>query len=431
MERSLKLLESVILVLFLLSIPFDAKIFIGGFGFPISEWTAVFLYGTDILFLLLLFLWKAQTKWSINPVKSDYSLWLFFAVGLISAAFAVNRLLGIYHAFKLLEGIFIYYYIKNRALSILGSKKIFLALFLSGVFQSVIGIFQLFIQKSIGLRLLGESILNPAMQGVAKISLGSEKIIRAYGTTPHPNILGGFLLLAVFCFYLLFLNKDKKYRLWQLLFAYGVVLFGLFGTFSRAALISWLFASLMNVFLVFKFNFWRNFSIYAVPAVKICAVTLAVAVIFSALFSPFIASRFEISSDSQEVELRLWYAQESVRALGRNLFIGAGVGNFTAYLLTNRPGLESWQYQPAHSLYLLVLAETGVVGFILFILFLWNVLKEYIKKTRFYSLQSYAVFTLLCGVLLLGVFDHYLWTLQEGRLIFWSSLGILGWYAGD
>jgi hypothetical protein len=67
----------------------------------------------------------------------------------------------------------------------------------SGIIQSVIGIWQFVIQKSIGLTWLKESILSSDISGVAKIVFNGEKYIRAYGLFPHPNILGGFLVLSI------------------------------------------------------------------------------------------------------------------------------------------------------------------------------------------------------------------------------------------
>jgi len=66
-----------------------------------------------------------------------------------------------------------------------------------GLFQAIIGIWQFIIQHSIGLFWLRESLISPDILGVAKIILNGEKYIRAYGLFPHPNVLGGFLLVSI------------------------------------------------------------------------------------------------------------------------------------------------------------------------------------------------------------------------------------------
>lgn len=66
-----------------------------------------------------------------------------------------------------------------------------------GVIQFVIAITQYVQQKSLGLQIVGESILGKDWPGVAKILVDGEKVIRPYGTFGHPNILGGFLVFTL------------------------------------------------------------------------------------------------------------------------------------------------------------------------------------------------------------------------------------------
>lgn len=63
--------------------------------------------------------------------------------------------------------------------------------------NSLVAIVQIWIQKSVGLGFLRESIISPDTPGVAKVMFHGEHYIRAYGLFPHPNILGGFLLMSI------------------------------------------------------------------------------------------------------------------------------------------------------------------------------------------------------------------------------------------
>jgi len=76
-------------------------------------------------------------------------------------------------------------------------KRIFQIIIALGLIQAIIGILQVAFQHSIGLFWFKESLIFPEMPGVAKIILGNHKLIRAYGLFPHPNILGGFLLMTI------------------------------------------------------------------------------------------------------------------------------------------------------------------------------------------------------------------------------------------
>jgi hypothetical protein len=66
-----------------------------------------------------------------------------------------------------------------------------------GLFQAIIGIVQFYLQNSIGLFWLKESLISPNILGVAKVVLDGETYVRAYGLMPHPNVLGGFLLFSI------------------------------------------------------------------------------------------------------------------------------------------------------------------------------------------------------------------------------------------
>jgi hypothetical protein len=76
-------------------------------------------------------------------------------------------------------------------------RRVIQILIFTGLFQSIIGIWQFIIQKSVGLFWLKESQISPSIDGVAKILIDEEMYIRAYGLFPHPNILGGFLLVSI------------------------------------------------------------------------------------------------------------------------------------------------------------------------------------------------------------------------------------------
>ena len=68
-------------------------------------------------------------------------------------------------------------------------------------------------------------------------------------------------------------------------------------------------------------------------------------------------------------------------------------------------------FQPVHSIYLLTLAETGLVGLVLLFIFIAWLLR----------LTQKAPFVLTIAIiqlLILGMLDHYLFTLQQGQMLF-------------
>ena len=159
---------------------------------------------------------------------------------------------------------------------------------------------------------------------------------------------------------------------------------------------------------------------------QIVATTVLVTVAFSLLYWPEVSSRIKVSSQEEAVQLRVFYNKESLGG-GLNLF-GIGLGDFTTWLAEQNPNLPRHMYQPVHNIYLLIYSEIGILGFALFLLFIAALFYEFIKKTKLKELKHYSFFLVTLSILTIGLFDHFLLTLQQGRFVFWLVLTILSVY---
>ena len=72
--------------------------------------------------------------------------------------------------------------------------------------------------------------------------------------------------------------------------------------------------------------------------------------------------------------------------------------------------------QPAHNIYLLIAAETGIVGILFFCLLFFAAIKKIVSEIRINNLFKLKII-LLGQFLIFGFFDHYLYTLQQGLLL--------------
>lgn len=117
-------------------------------------------------------------------------------------------------------------------------------------------------------------------------------------------------------------------------------------------------------------------------------------------------------------------------------FLGIGIGNFVyhsqnyeAFLRAAEKLLEigdgvprqgsgqlvpSWIYQPVHNIYLLIAVETGIIALVIFLGFILIRLIRPITPITF----------LIIGFLILGLADHYFWTLHSGGVMFWLTLAL-------
>ena len=426
-------LEQYLFYLLLFSIPFQTRKILWYDSWRFNEWQSVSVYATDILLVVLLIFWFLDFKLKFQ--KSDYFLVAFLTVSVISITNSTNPIVSWFQWFKLVEFSIFYWYLINYALGKFKLYNSFLAIFIGGILQSVIAIIQFLKQSSVGLRLFGESIINSDLSGVASFYLSDgEKIIRAYGTTPHPNVLAVYLFLALFSFYFVYLysrlhsehnpladNWDKT-----MLVFYGVLLFAFFTTFSRTIIFIWFVAFALRTISIrlirhYRLVFGTKDGRKRIKAILL--VNLCVLVIFGSLYFNEIKARLIISSEDQAVELRTFYAGESLKT-GFNLF-GVGIGNFTGWLAENKPNLPNFTYQPVHNIYLLIYSETGILGILFFVTFLIYIIKDFVLKTHLKKSYHFSLLFFLCSLLFISFFDHLFLTLQQGRFVLWSTLGLL------
>lgn len=450
--------ERAVFYLFVFLIPFQMGKFIASFG-PLDNffYNQVFVYLSDLLIVSLLCLWLVRIFKNKGKnifyasTRGDFFLSLFLLFAGISIFMASNKAMAVIHFVKMLEFILLYFYIKNNFWSF-DKRHFSYAALSSALLQALIAGSQFYFQESLGIRHLGESVISPVAQNVAKINEGGFKLVRAYGTFPHPNVLAAFLLFALFLPYYLYLNNRAGIRqesvisplpyyskirqalnnLWEprvkgvrliglalVVLIFAILMMGLFLSFSRIAIISFIFTSLaMLVFLLFAKN--KKMTEMNI----LCkAVLLTVAIFISCLviFNKELLSRF---SDSDSVAQRIFHVDVFKDAIAHSPVFGVGVGNFVNYFYGNFPGLAEWQYQPVHSLFLLITAETGVIGGLLFILFLGYNIHAFVSKNT-HDLFGIIILFGVINFLIIANFDHYFWTLQQGQILFWLSMGLL------
>jgi len=462
-------LEQFLFYFLFFAIPLQTRKILYSPGWYFNEWQSVSLYFTDLILLSLFIFWgfnrilatqntnhktqitnkspQYQSKarygaWQntnhkkflnfsifrfLNP---DFYLVLFLMVAAVSVKNSSDFYVGAFLWLKLVEFALLYFYLKMYAIRRFGFVGALYALIIGGVFQAFIAIGQFWKQGDLGLRWLGESVLGPHMTGIASFytSVG-DKVIRAYGTAPHPNVLAAYLFLAIVAFYfVVFYARPNKVLIH---FGHFVMMIGLFMSFSRTII----FLFFANFFVRgFLMNFVKRFreeylfgNFFKKKVLPIFLVTVIATVVFASFYWPEVQSRMTLSSEEEAVQLRVFYNKESLGG-GISLF-GIGLGDFTGWLMEQNPNLPSYMYQPVHNIYLLIYSEIGIIGFILSLLFIGGLIYEFVKKVihrpTFNVGHTRGVLLVVASVLFVGLFDHFLLTLQQGRFVFWLSLALL------
>lgn len=391
-----------------------------------NEYEAVFIYLSDILMLgfLASFFWGFGWR-QFSEQRKPALLKIFLALTLVSVFLALSREIAIYNLVRLvLLVIAALAAAKLLKMGIVKFENILAILAASAVVQSLIGIGQFIKQESLGLARLGEPLIGPNVGGAAKIIAEGGKVLRAYGTLPHPNVLAAFLVIGLLAMYYFWLNRPSEWKVWSgwrtlasdAFSGIGIfiIILGLTLAFSRAA---WIVADLATLAILFHaFVVKKNW----IQAIRLSVLLVAVAIILFIGFGNFILPRAQINPSEPAVTQRLGYNDIAVTLI-KNNFLGVGIGNQVLYSVKNgvykNAGMNQvWQWQPIHNIYLLIAAEIGVLSLLAFLLFIGKLL---------FSKGNFLAATMLCSLLALGLFDHFLWTLQPGRLMLWLVIGIV------
>jgi O-antigen ligase len=362
-----------------------------GYFLNISE---IFL-GIGIILLLIHKLFRGQPTFKITKDFTTISILVFLFSIFFSIFFSIDKTNSLLHTARFIEIAIIYFLIKTKLLNVQTVLKIFLA---SMAIQSSIAILQYALQSSIGLQFLGEPILNTTTKGVSYITLGQEKILRAYGTFSHPNILGMYLVFAIFIL-INFYKELKSKILFKLLFI--LFLATLIITFSRSA---WLAFGVGSLIFLFK----------KIPQTKLkilIPILLGAIILYLTNLHQIILERLFFTSDTALTE-RLMLNKISIKMFMENP-MGIGIGNFTLamqeYATTK---LFPWNFQPVHNAFLLAFTELGITGGITILIL------PIIALIKSLSRKKILIPTILGTSIIIGAsLDHYFLTSPHGQFL--------------
>lgn len=287
------------------------------------------------------------------------------------------------------------------------------------LYTALLSTLQFFKQGSVGgfWYYLGERTFTSTTPGIANAELAGDLILRPYATFPHPNVLAGFTVLMT-TFLLVFPSnnnsKGKKILLTAAIF-FGVITTIL--TLSRTGILV-----LGFVLVVWFFGFLSG------SFKRFLLVFLSIA--FLALFfkTGFFLRFSSLNLSHETVVVREFLINESLKVFQTNPIAGVGLQNFLPSLAQRlNPIAPLAFFQPVHSLYLLILSETGVVGLgmFLFLLFL-TIQRIWLSEKK----ERLGKGTLLGAFLLLGLTDHYLYTLHQGQFLTAFVFGV-AWMRRD
>lgn len=324
---------------------------------------------------------------------------------------------------------------------------------LIGCFEGMVATFQFLFQKSAGLRLFGEHKLYIDKDPViASFPITNtirsfldlfyhtpdlrDKVLRAYGTMNHPNCLSGFLLVSLTITLGQWLRPTLKLKQWVIVTSFIFQLAGLLFSFSRGGLIGFVIAATaliichtLQMNLSFATLLKRYKKIGLLSFLGLCTLGLAL--------SPFYQSRGGLLSNNKMIKegnaYRLFYQDLAIKITKQKPLLGHGYGCFTFFpapflaaspapflatskdtTYTHLKNITTTRDRP-HNIFVLISAETGLVGLTLFLSFFGVIFMQSFRYRRTLTHPSFVCS--LLGLMFVGLIDIYLLSDFEGRML--------------
>lgn len=306
------------------------------------------------------------------------------------------------------------------------------------LFECVVGAWQFVTNSTVGLTRLGEVQLE--FIAASRIPVPSEGMgsllesvfpgrfhsgfLRAYGTVPHPNILGGFFLFSLLLTYFFFVTLARRSARILVGVAIGVQFLGMALTFSRSALL----ALGLSTLLWFLLTLMSRCSDLEKQRVKqlglaiLCGVGLCLVICGKPLFHRM--NLFNISQLLTSEWARLKLQAIANHMIHDSPWTGIGFNHFIVLMQQHwSERLDVTEFLPVHNIYLFLTAEVGLLGGAAFGLFLLSL----IGGMRKITLSSATFLSILVGLLFIGVCDYYLLFFQQGKLLFFLTAALLAY----
>jgi O-antigen ligase len=250
----------------------------------------------------------------------------------------------------------------------------------------------------IGVRFVGHNI------SVGNISARIDSFLRVSGTFGSPNAAAAYLTLMLAPALSVLLSRVRSEYKWLAAVGFTLGSVALVLTFSRGSWISFIVSVAILCLLAWR----RGWLSPTLPIIVIAVI--ATLTLFSPLQDLFFARLFGDDGGSAQSRVPLiWLAFRMIRD---HPVLGVGANNFAIMIerYANSEFSRNWLYT-VHNQYLLVWAETGIIGLVAFISLLFTVLRRgwqgWRANDRFLSPLALAFTAAILGHLLHMFVDFF------------------------
>jgi putative inorganic carbon (hco3(-)) transporter len=335
----------------------------------------------------------------------------YFVMAIVSVAFNPVTLDAQRELMRLASYVCFYYVITDWIQTPRDTQTLLKVLMTSTIAVALFGLYQMMIGGYSAVY----DVLYPVQEEIRQIPPWEGRIT---SFLEHYNGLAAYINLVVpFCLAFVLRGTDPALRTlsrWCLALA-GVALLL---TQSRGGLLAFAAMLMVSAYLLAPDRKTR---------MRRLAVLLVACLLAAAVAGFFFQRLGEIDDFTAVSRLAIWGGAFTVFA--RAPVVGAGFGNLRP-LMGGLLGLPEGWMGDAHNLYLELLAESGLLGFMAFALLIACALRAARRCARqsrdeFARLIGIAVVTAVCGVLVHGTVDYLFHTTPQVAALFFLVLGIL------
>jgi len=389
-------LIGLVLVAFFLPFEKIGGVHLAGINIRISQVLAI------ITLLAWVIVSLERKKFVIRFPAPFVILILFLASNLVSIIFSldINRAIAVF-AFTVLVFL-VALLVTNLVKGSCDFEKIILALFLGAGATSLFGIYQ-FVGDMIGL----PQTLTLLSDRYIKDVLG---FARVQSTAIEPLYFANFLLVPLGLMMVLILNRVGRIKNWFLVATFFISFIAFSLTFSKGGFLALGMVVLAIMLFQLRFLFRRQnlpFLLGIILLLSIFAGTIIYASGRVADFEKLVAKTIGIITGASIAE-RLDASTKAIEAVASSPFFGIGPGNFGPFFagFVSNPPDGGWAI--VNNEYLELLAETGIIGTLLFIAFLVAVFLRSYKILRENQNRFGRALILGLSIGLFGILVQYL-----------------------
>lgn len=323
------------------------------------------------IFALLVFLIKKIKDFDFEIKLTGFELLVsaFLSFIFFSLIYSSNQEAGFFVAFRITVLFILVFYLVNTLKNI---KEIGTALIMVTIVATFLAAFS-FVQ----------SVLNPDVAAANLLLMGRGIASRAALSDADPNFFATtFFIPLAFTAAIAHSKVDSKYRLLAVLF-FLILMGGVASTYSRSAWVAVFFI------LICIIAYYRNVKIIALVIILSISVLILKPDLWGTLSGVFsrIADIFSGSSDASS-KMRIVLGSVGLRIFAENFILGSGFRSFPIEFDRFNQTFGMGEVNEPHNITYQILAELGIIGFFLFALIIYFIIRMCIKNIKLSGLNN-------------------------------------------